>query len=132
MINYFRRLRLYWTVVRRLGAIIDVANRKLTLGNNGWITTKYGKFYVRVGRMSLPPYGLVGRGVTLASVEIVERYQRKAFFKVGLRAIEEQAKANRFDAVVIENILNDDIRPYLIRCGYEPREYEPISLIKVF
>jgi hypothetical protein len=132
MINYFRRLRLYWAVVRRLGAIIDVANRRRNYAAVGWITTKYGKFYVRVGAVVLPPHGLVGRGVTLANVEIVERYQRKAFFKVGLRAIEEQAKANQFSAVVIENVLNDHLGDYLTRSGYVQREYEPLSFIKVF
>src|SRR5687767_10778695 len=123
--NYFRRLFLYWTIVRRLGALIDAANRKVNYSSIGWIYTDYGKFYIRVGQVVLPPDGLIGRGITLASVEIAERYWRRGFFKVALMAVEEQARANEFSAVVIENVLNDDLRPYLTEVGYLSREYEP-------
>jgi hypothetical protein len=126
--NYFRRLRLYWTVIRRLGAVIDVANRRRNYSAVGWITSKYGKFYVRVGQ-TLSSQGLI-RGITLASVEITEKYWRRGFFKIGLKAIEEQARANKFGAVVIENVSNDNLHDYLIRVGYVRDEYQPSVFIK--
>lgn len=124
------RLWLMIKVVRELNKLVKRASKRTTLRGNDWIYSKYGKFYIRVGSSYIKKGALIF-AITLASVEIPEKYQRRGFFKAVLSAIETYAKLKGFGAVIVENVHNEHLSAYLLKREYSPKTFEPVTWVKV-
>lgn len=132
MIRWFRRWRIAGQVTSGLAGIIDRhQERRAEIGVNDWIYTSYGKFYMRISRRLL---WLDQRGVMwcvdVAAVDILERYQRQGLFSAALAAIEDHTEAAGYDAVLVENVHNPDLKSYLLKRGYVSKLYDDLTFYK--
>lgn len=129
-----RCVQRFWVaciVARGLHRLITQAEWRATRGAAAWIETPYLKVYGRVGgRLLDRASGQVDMAITLASVDVPCRYQRRGFFRVVLKSFESAAKLKEFKAVIVENVLNEDLENYLRKLGYVDLPYETHSLYK--
>lgn len=129
MITWWRKWVMVVLLTKGISEIIKVADSKPTLTATGWIYTKYGDFYVRVQTAMTNDNEYV-RTITLASVEIREKYRRRGFFTAAIAAIEQHAIVKGFPVVVVAEVHNEDLAELLLRRGYLPRQFHPLSWIK--
>lgn len=129
LLRAWRRYRIATQVISGLvGLIARHQERRAQVGIADWIYTSYGKFYLRISRRLLThdQRGLMWC-IDIASVDIDEQYQRQGLFKTALIAIENHAVKAGYDAVMIENVLNDDLKRYLQKRGYVRKAFEPLT-----
>lgn len=125
----WRRYRIATQVISGLvGLIARHQERRAEIGCATWIYTAYGKFYMRISKRLLSLDRTDNKlmwCIEIASVDIDEQYQRQGLFKTALIAIENHTLKAGYDAVLVENVLNDDLVRFLQRRGYERKPFEP-------
>jgi GNAT superfamily N-acetyltransferase len=84
---------------------------------------EYVKFYVRTSWRFASDTGRCFC-LDLASIDVASAYQRQGIFRYILLALTNYAE--KIGArVIVENVLNDNLWPYLESLGYTRREYDP-------
>lgn len=128
---FLRHMHVSWMIIRGVGYLCWDAKRGHGIARR-WIHMPYGKVYLRIALRYLEArpdqWTLV---LELASIEIEEKYQRQGLFGRILTVLEGQAKRRNFEAVIVENVLTDKLRDYLIRQNYQPMLSDPLSVYKV-
>lgn len=80
-----------------------------------WLSEPGIRIYARKGNRMFD--GFVTACLDVANVEVEESMQRRGIFKAWLSKAEDLA-VGRFGCVMVENVQNEHLPAYLLRCGY--------------
>jgi len=102
-------------------------NHEVRPSQSKWFMFEKFEVYLRAGTV-YAGNGKYVKGVTISNINVFPNYQRTGVFKAFLTDLTSLAKSKYYEYIVVENVINPDLRTYLFSLKYEQCPGNPVSL----